>query len=182
MDRTLKRALAAFRDSDVPVLLGGSMASWARGGPRPQHDLDFVVRPDDAERALEALADAGMRVERPPEGWLYKAFDGEVMVDLIFSPTGLEITDDVFDRADTMEVLATPANVMALEDAITTKLLSIDEHSLDYSSLVQIARSLRERIDWDELRERTCGSPFAAAFFVLVEELGVAPRGAPMTR
>jgi hypothetical protein len=33
---------------------------------------------------------------------------------------------------------------------------------------------LREQIDWDELRRRTEHSPFAKAFFTLVEELGIA--------
>ena len=43
-----------------------------------------------------------------------------------------------------------------------------------------IARALREQIDWRQLRARTSGSPYAKAFFTLVEELGVAePRADP---
>jgi hypothetical protein len=34
---------------------------------------------------------------------------------------------------------------------------------------------LSEQIDWRALRSRTRGSPYAAAFFVRVEELGVIP-------
>jgi hypothetical protein len=49
------------------------------------------------------------------------------------------------------------------------------EHELDYSGVLQIARALREQIDWRIVRDRTQGSPFAKAFFVLVEELGIAP-------
>jgi len=37
---------------------------------------------------------------------------------------------------------------------------------------------LREQIDWDEVRVRTEASPFARAFFTLVEELGVVERSA----
>jgi hypothetical protein len=40
--------------------------------------------------------------------------------------------------------------------------------------VLQVARSLREQIDWEDVRARTAGSPYAAAFFTLVEELGVA--------
>jgi hypothetical protein len=36
-------------------------------------------------------------------------------------------------------------------------------------------RALREQIDWRTLRARTRGSPYATAFFVLVEKLGVVP-------
>jgi hypothetical protein len=95
---TLKKAVAAFREAQVPALLGGSLAIWARGGPETKHDLDFMVKPDDAERALQALVDVGMKPERPPEGWLYKAWDGDVLVDIIFQPRGLEMTDEVFAR------------------------------------------------------------------------------------
>lgn len=33
---------------------------------------------------------------------------------------------------------------------------------------------MREQVDWRYLRDRTQGSPYAVAFFVLCEELGVA--------
>jgi hypothetical protein len=39
--------------------------------------------------------------------------------------------------------------------------------------VLEIARTVREQIDWDEVRERTDGSPYAKAFFTLVDELGV---------
>jgi hypothetical protein len=41
------------------------------------------------------------------------------------------------------------------------------------SSVLELARSLREQIDWSFVRERTSDSPFASAFFTLVEELGI---------
>jgi hypothetical protein len=65
---------------------------------------------------------------------------------------------------------------MALEDVLTTKLWAMDERSLDYEQVLQIARSLREQIDWDEVRARTADSPYAAPFFTLVEGLGIIPR------
>ena len=181
IEETLKKATVALRASDVPFLLGGSLASWARGGPQTFKDLDFMIKPEDADRALEALTEGGMRPEKPPEGWLYKAFDGEVMIDLIFRPRGLPMTDEVIERGDAMEVLALPIRVMALEDVIATKLLSLDEHYLDYGGLLSMTRALREQIDWDAVRERTDESPYAKAFFTLVEELGIAPRPGEQT-
>jgi hypothetical protein len=80
----------------------------------------------------------------------------------------------VLGRAELVEVEAQPMLVMTLEDVLVTKLLALDENSLDYRSVMQIARSLREQVDWTEVRERTAGSAYAAAFFTLVEELGIA--------
>jgi hypothetical protein len=174
MEHTLKKVSAALRDADVPFLLGGSLASWARGGPETYHDLDFMLKPDDAERALQVLVEIGMRPERPPEGWLFKAWDGDVQVDLIFRPKGIEINDEVIERGEELDVLAIRTRVMSLDDMLTTKLLALDEHSLDYSPLLQIARALREQIDWDGVHARTAESPYAKAFFTLVEELGIA--------
>jgi predicted nucleotidyltransferase len=171
---TLKKAAVALRDSGVEFMLGGGLAVWARGGAESDHDLDLMVKPDDADKALDVLAEAGMRPERPPEGWLYKAWDeNDVLVDLIYKPAGLPVTDEALARADEIEIDALPMRVMALEDVLVTKLLALDEQSLDYQSLLQVARPVREQVDWQDVRGRTAGSPYAAAFFTLVEELGI---------
>jgi hypothetical protein len=175
IERALKRAVQGLRAADVPFLLGGSLASWARGGPETQHDLDLMIKPEDAERALQALADAGMEPERPPEEWLLKAWDGETLVDLIYCPKGLPMDDEVFARGEDLSVLGMEIRVMALEDVMATKLMALTEHSLRYEGLLQIARALREQIDWADVRARTASSPFALAFFVLLEGLEIIP-------
>ena len=173
IEDTLKKAGAALRDADVPFLLGGSLAAWAHGGPEMSTDLDLMVKEEDADRALDALTDAGMRPEKPPEGWLYKAWDDDVLVDLIFAAEGLPITDEVIERGEELNVLSLSMRVMALEDVLATKLRALKEHYLDYGTLLQIARALREKIDWDAVRSGAGDSPYAKAFFVLVEDLGI---------
>jgi predicted nucleotidyltransferase len=177
LERSLKRSVAAFEQAHIPFLLGGSLAAWARGGPETRNDLDFMLKREDADRALEALADEGMKPERPPEQWLVKAWDEDVLVDLIYAPQGMEITDEVIERGDVMTVLGVDVRVMALEDVLATKLLAIGEHNLDYESCLQIARSLREQISWDDVRARTAESPYARGFFTIVEGLGIVEPG-----
>jgi hypothetical protein len=176
---SLKRAAGALREADVPFVLGGGLAVWARGGPATSHDLDFMVKPEDAERALEVLDAAGMRAERPPESWLYKAWDRDVLIDLIFRPIGEPVDDEMFERAEELEVNAVPMLVMSLEDVLVTKLKALDEHELDYERPLEFARSLRERIDWDDVRDRTDGSAYAKAFFTMIEELGIVKPAKP---
>jgi hypothetical protein len=65
--------------------------------------------------------------------------------------------------------------VMAIEDVLVTKLMSITEHSLRYEGPLAIARALRERVDWAQVRAATSSSPFARAFFVLLEGLEILP-------
>lgn len=169
----MKVAAAALRDAEVPYLLGGGLAAWARGGPPTEHDVDFFVKEEDAEAALAALVAAGMRAERPPEGWLLKAWHGDTLVDLIFHPAGGPIEQEHFERAESLEVMAQPLLVASLDDIVATKLLSITEQEPDFASVLELARSLREQVDWDFVRERTASSPFALAFFTLIEELGI---------
>jgi predicted nucleotidyltransferase len=170
---TLKRAGAALRDAEIPFALGGGVAIWANGGPETEHDLDFFVKPEDAERALQVLTENGFRPEKPPEGWLYKAWDGDVLVDLIFEPSGIPVDDKLLKRATELEVNAVRIPVAQPKDVLVSKLLALREHELDYDQLLEIARTVREQIDWEDVRLRTGHSPFAKAFFTLVDELGV---------
>jgi Nucleotidyl transferase of unknown function (DUF2204) len=176
IEATLKKAAAALRGAGVPFLLGGSLASWARGGPESRHDLDLMIKRSDTERALAALTGAGMRADDPPEEWLVKAWDGDVLIDLIFSPKGLPIDDDVLARGEEMSVLSMQMRVMAIEDVLITKLMALTEHSLRYDGLLAIARALREQVDWAQVRSATASSPFAQAFFVILEGLEILPQ------
>jgi hypothetical protein len=179
---TLKKCAATLRDRGIPYMLGGGVAAWARGGPESVHDVDLMVKPADAEAALSALESIGLKPERPPEGWLLKAWDGEVMVDLIFQPRGMEIDDDSLSRAEPINVKSQEMPVMALEDVISTKLLALNERWLDYDQLLHIARACREQIDFDAIRERTKESPFARAFFEIVDGLGISDPASPPSR
>jgi putative nucleotidyltransferase-like protein len=173
IEATLKRAAAALKDSDVPFMLGGSLAVFAHGGPESCSDLDLIVKPRDAERALGVLLDHGMRREDPPEDWLLKAWDGDVLIDLIFNPVGLDVDDELIETADRMNVLSIYMPVMRLEDVFATKLMSMNDHYLEYAGLLKLVRAVREQVDWHEVRSRTSESPYARAFFALLDELDV---------
>ena len=179
---TLKRAVSALDEAEIPFLIGGSLASWARGGPNTTHDLDVIVKPEDAKRAQQALVAAGMRAEDPPESWLLKVWDGEVLIDLIFEPAGMTVDDELIARAELVNAAAMDFRVMAIEDVLYTKLNALNEHYLDFSSLLQISRAVREQVDWERLRERTAGSPYATAFFCLLDELGIVDDSATAVR
>jgi hypothetical protein len=171
---SMKRAAAVLRAAEIEFLLGGGLAIWARGGPPTDHDVDLYVRPRDADRALDALVQEGFRGERPPEDWLYKAKDEEGnLIDLIFRPAGGEVDDAHFARATEMEVSALTLPVASIDDVFVTKLLAITEQEPDYRAILEIARALREQVDWEDVRKRTSQSPFARAFFTLAEGLGI---------
>jgi hypothetical protein len=171
----LKRVAAALRDREIPFCVGGGLAAWARGGPATEHDVDLLIREQDADRALEALESLGMKTERPPEGWLVKGWDGDVLVDLIYRPSGMCADDAFFANCEVLNVHAMRMPVMSATEVILTKLSALTEHNLDYGPVLEYSRSLREQLDWDDLAARTAWSPFAHGYFAIVRGLGLAP-------
>ena len=179
-----KRSVAALRDADVPFACMGSLALWALGGPAPnlQQDLDFAICETDVAEARQALADAGFTIEQPPEDWLFKAWNHGIeepdssLVDLIFRPAGIVVTHELLDRCEERSLLALDVRVLDATELLVTKLHAVTEQNADFSSTLQFARSLRERVDWTELARRSSSTPFGVSFLVLVELLGIAPR------
>jgi hypothetical protein len=171
---TMKRASALLRDEGVDHMLGGGLAIWARGGPPSDHDVDFLLREEDADRALDVLASEGFRPEKPPEHWLYKAWDERNLVDLVFHPAGGPIGDAHFARATELEVSAHRILVASIDDVLVTKLLAITEQDPDFRVVLEVARAVREQVSWRSVKRRTAESPFARAFFELAEGLEIA--------
>ena len=164
---------ATLWETNIPFALGGGLAAWARGGPPTEKDIDLLIREQDADAALAALAAIGLKTERPPEGWLVKAYDGDLLVDLIYRPSGIVVDDEFLARCDDLSVHALWMRVMRVDDLVATKLLALTEHHLDFGPLLEICRALREQVDWPQLAVRTAESPFARAFLSLARDLGL---------
>jgi hypothetical protein len=171
---SLKVVAAALREAKVPFALAGGLAAWAHGGPPTEHDIDLMIREPDAELALSALRDAGLRVTEPPEGWLVKAWHDGVLIDLIFAPKGVLVDDAFLDRCQLVNVAAVDMLVVPLDDLLVSKLLALTEHNLDFGPPLEWARAIREQVDWASVRTRTSDSPFAKTFLFMLDELGVA--------
>ncbi|MFL6138912.1 MAG: nucleotidyltransferase family protein [Frankiaceae bacterium] len=174
----MKRVAVALKGAGVPFALAGGYAGWARGGPEPDHDVDFVLPQEHLERAAAALRGAGVRVEEPSEDWLIKAYCGDELVDLIHRPAGRPVTEALIERADALDVDSVEMPVIAATDLVAMKLRAMTEHYCDFTGVLPVARALREQIDWAALREEATESPFAAACMLLVEHLGIVPAAA----
>ena len=51
----LKLVAVTLKEGEAPFALAGGYALWARGGPEPDHDVDFVIAEEDARRVYEVL-------------------------------------------------------------------------------------------------------------------------------
>jgi hypothetical protein len=169
----VRLSAVALRDASIPFALCGGYAAFARGGPEPYHDVDFVIRPQDADLAREALAGAGLELREPAEDWLFKAFHHEALVDVIFHLGGEPVGDPLLDRAEELEVLAVRMPVLTATDVIASKVVTLAEHTCDFRALLPIVRALREQVDWELVRSRSDGNVYAESFLYLTDRLGV---------
>lgn len=168
----LKRAASALRAQGPDFALAGSYALWVFGGPEPVHDVDFVVAEPDTEKAAATLEEAGFRVERTPEDWLFKAcVEEDFVIDVLHRLNGVPVDKETILAAEEYDVLAIRMRVLPPTEVLTEKLNSLNEHHCDFGALLPGVRAVRERLDWDHIRTATADNPFAAAFLVLADRL-----------
>jgi hypothetical protein len=171
---TLTKVVNTLAAASVDFAVAGGCAVYARGGPPSDHDVDVFVREEHAQAARRALVAAGMRAVEPPENWLTKVYDGDVLVDIIFRPNYRTDMVEVLSRAELMRIGPAMAPVVTATDVMVDKLLVLGAHRCDFTPLLPIARDLREQIDWPRVAAETAESPYAGAFLMLVEALSVA--------
>lgn len=179
--RTLTRVVNALREQEVRFALTGGCAVYALGGPASDHDVDVLIRQEDVGPALEAVAKWGMVTREPAEDWLVKAYDEERLVDFIHRPNEHPVDAELLARSEQVRVGPVVAPVMPATYLIVDKLLVLGPHRCDMTELLLIVRALREQVDWQTVRGETKQSPYAEAFLLLVERLGITKPEEPVS-
>jgi hypothetical protein len=169
----LKRVATALKETGVRFALAGGYAAWARGGPEPDHDVDFLVHPDDAEKVACLLAERDLQIVQPPEDWLFKGFTDDAMVDVIFRAAGSGDVDAALGRSTEVEVLSVWMPVLDATDILMQKLAVLGERYCDLSAVLPSARALREQVDWGLVRDHVAGNPYAEVTLDLLRRLEV---------
>ena len=169
----LKRTAVALKEGGVPFALCGGYAAWVRGAPEPDHDADFLVPADEADRAAKVLADAGLDVQDPAEDWLLKVVQGGSFVDVLWRTCGHPVESDLIDRSEIKPVLSVQMPVLQATDIVVTKLMALDEHYCDFAHLLPVARALREQVEWEVVRTEVADNDFAVVFLQLLDRLGI---------
>ncbi|MEU9479819.1 hypothetical protein [Streptomyces sp. NPDC048191] len=165
---------ALLKRAGHPFALAGSVAVYAHGGSRYlQHDADFCVLRDDAEAVAATLREAGLPVRTPPEDWLLKTTCQGQNVDIIFALAHQPVTKDMLERAPVLPVDSVLMPVLSATDLIHSLISAFSEHYCDFGAVLPVARAVREKVDWDEVRAAGGDQPMPAAFLFLLERLNV---------
>jgi hypothetical protein len=169
-----KQVAAILKKQGHLFALAGSVAVHAHGGSTNlQHDADFCVRRDDADPVTRTLTEAGLTVRTPPEDWLLKTTCFGQDVDIIFELAHRPVTTEMLHRAHDIPVDSVLMPVLSPTDLMAGLIAAFSEHHCDFGAVLPVARALREKVDWQEVR-RECGdAPMPSAFLFLLERLHV---------
>jgi predicted nucleotidyltransferase len=150
----LRQAVETVEKAGFPFLVLGGLAASLVGRPRWTHDIDFLVRPDDARHVLEALRAAGFTTEETDPVWIFKAFKDEVMVDIIFMVMGgIYLDDEMQAHSIERDYDGLRLRIPSPEDQIVIKgIVHREETSRHWFDALAILG--RAELDWDYLLRR----------------------------
>ena len=154
VERVVAEAATALKRGGVPYVLIGGIASSVHGRPRATDDIDLLVDPRDAERALETLGASGFATEETDPHWIYKATKDGLTVDVMFNIKGdVHVDDEMLERARPTSFAGEDVRVAGPEDVIVIKALAHDEPSFRHwhDALAIIAA---QELDWCYLVRR----------------------------
>lgn len=140
----LDRSVEVLASLDVPYLVIGEIGSAVYGRDRGTRDIDFLVRPEDAPRVLEAFGSAGFDTEVVFDHWLFKARRDGVDVDIIFRATrDILLDQEMLERADTAGFRGRQLPVAPPEDLLIMKAMATGEDTARYwyDGLAIVART-----------------------------------------
>jgi predicted nucleotidyltransferase len=154
VERVVAEAAAALERGGVPYLLIGGVASSVLGRPRATDDIDVLVDPRNADRALGALGAAGFETEATDPHWIYKAPKDGLTVDVMFNIKGdVHVDEEMLERARPTSFAGRDVQVAAPEDVIVIKALAHDEPSFRHWHDA-LAIITAQELDWDYLVRR----------------------------
>lgn len=151
------RAIDVLQEAGVPFVVGGAYAYCNYTGIyRDTKDLDLFPKKEDADRALEILAQDGWETEKRDEVWLYKAYKGEYFVDLIFSSgNGIASVDDEwFEHATVGEAFGRKVLCAPAEEMIWSKAFICERERYDGGDVNHLIRAVGDKMDWARLMRR----------------------------
>jgi len=154
-----QRTCDALQQAGTPYLFMGGIASIVHGRTSWTHDLDVFIRRADEPTVVEALVQAGFRLDPTPSSWLTKLWMDDVFVDVIYSSTGpMDLDDEMLARGEWAEVWTRKVPVLGPEDLVVTKALAHGEETSHYwwDALAIIAK---RELDWDYFLQRARRGP-----------------------
>lgn len=152
-----RRTLEIVSQAKIPFLVGGAFAmDFFLGTSRRTKDLDIFVKPEDVDRVLEILAQAGYRTGIHDPLWIGKAYCGDDFVDVIFGfgNGSTKIDTSWFPPAPTGQLWGVTVQFCPLEEALWSKAFVAERDRYDGADIAHIILFKGPELDWDRIVAR----------------------------
>ena len=163
------------RGLGVSFAFGGAFATAVYTGElRNTKDFDFYVLPSERETMIEATRRAGLadHFERLQYDrfWIYRASDGDVLVDVIWAMANqrAEVDASWLSQGPLVEICGERVRAIPIEELIWSKLYVLQRERTDWGDVLNLIAAQAASIDWDHLLNRLADDiPLLAAVLVV---------------
>lgn len=156
-----RRVLEEARAAGIPVALGGAFALAAYSGDlRNTKDFDLYILPEDRHAMIEAMTRAGLADyhELVPydRAWIYRAVQGESVVDAIWAMANLRtlVDEDWLTLGPELEIRGERVRPIPAEELIWSKLYVLQRDRCDWPDVLNLIDALAPQLDWKRLIAR----------------------------
>jgi hypothetical protein len=164
----LHQACAALDAAGVAYVIGGGTAVVEYGRNRRTKDFDIFLNREVLRRAMDTLSAIGFCTTDTEKQWLYKAWQGETLVDLIVESRGrVRVDDDVMLRARMIPMHGYTFRIMGPEDTLFRKALTLTEGRPDWYDGISIIARQGDALDWTYFLARAQWNPRRVLSFLL---------------
>ena len=156
-----QRVMQEARLLGVTFAFGGAFATAVYTGElRNTKDFDFYVLPSERETMIEATRRAGLidHFERLQydRSWIYRASDGDVLVDIIWTMANQRADVDAswLSKGPLVEIRGEPIRAIPIEELIWSKVYVLQRERTDWGDVLNLIAAQAASIDWDHLLSR----------------------------
>lgn len=180
----LEQACRALDAIGIPYVVGGGTAVALFGRNRRTKDFDLFLNREILRPSMDVLSQAGFTTTDTEKKWLYKAWMGDKLVDLIVeSRGGIRIDDEVMLRSRMVEQHGVTFRVMSPEDVIFRKALTLTEGRPDWYDAISIIDRQQGQLDWTYILYRAQRFPRRVLACLLFAQTELhAPPGCPLSQ
>jgi hypothetical protein len=159
------------RGLGMTFAFGGAFATAVYTGElRNTKDFDFYVLPSERETMIEATRRAGLKDHfdrlQYDRSWIYRASDGDVLVDVIWAMANHRAGVDAswLNQGPLVEIRGERIRAIPIEELIWSKLYVLQRERTDWGDVLNLIAAQAASIDWDHLLTRLADdTPLLAA-------------------
>jgi hypothetical protein len=156
-----RRVIADAKAAGLDFAVGGGMAMGVYTGMwRDTKDIDLYVIPKNRERLQSVLTAAGLAdyYDQLPydRGWIYRSFQGKVIVDIIWSMANYkaEVDERWIHGGPEVEVRGERFRIVPAEEMIWAKLYVMQRDRCDWPDVLNLVHAQAQNLEWEHLLDR----------------------------